>query len=591
MSTRFLIAPGLSSVLLLAGAVAAAAEPGGIPIKARASEISRQRKGPREQEIERRLRTPVTLNFKDAPLRQVLDHLRTCYHLNVYLDEPALAQDGIAPDSPISVTFDQISLRSALKLLLREVQLTYIIRDEVLVVTTPAHTMGPQQRATYQVADLVIPTSNAGDVSPVNPTAAQETTPAPSVTRQQVKTTEESLIRLITSTVEPGSWSDMGGPGTIEYFPLTMSLVINQTPEVQEQVIDLLAALRRLQDQQVAVEVRFVTISENFERVGVDFDLPGRPAVVFLNDAQVSRFMKAAQGDCRTNVMQAPKITTFNGQAANLDITDRQNYVTGVNQVEREGQVMCEPRTETFSTGLRLSVRPVISADRRAVSLTVSASLTNLDTPAVPLFPVEMPVPTREADGSPGRPVVFRQFIQQPKFTTLALDRTLKIPDGQTALLSGWTQERETRNEYGPPVLSKIPYVNRLFNNVGYARTREHCLVLVTPRIIVQEEEEVRQTGYSATPATKEDPVKQKAAELMKRFNTLFKEGKYHEAEVCATAAHVLAPQDPVAVAGIQAARKQGGSAPSAEKAPVSECPCLRKTHRRPREMQEGTPR
>ena len=42
----------------------------------------------------------------------------------------------------------------------------------------------------------------------------------------------------------------------------------------------------------------------------------------------------------------------------------------------------------------------------------------------------------------------------------------------------------EARNEYGPPVLSKIPYVNRLFRNVGYGRCAEHVLVLVTPRII-----------------------------------------------------------------------------------------------------------
>ena len=52
----------------------------------------------------------------------------------------------------------------------------------------------------------------------------------------------------------------MGGPGHIEYFPLAMALVINQTPDIQEQIAELLAALRRLQEQEVTIEVRFITL-------------------------------------------------------------------------------------------------------------------------------------------------------------------------------------------------------------------------------------------------------------------------------------------------------------------------------------------
>src|SRR5262249_50057270 len=74
--------------------------------------------------------------------------------------------------------------------------------------------------------------------------------------------------------IQPKSWSEMGGPGTIDYFPLTMSLVINQAPDIQEQITDLLAALRRLQDQEVSVEVRFITVAEDFfERIGVNFNM------------------------------------------------------------------------------------------------------------------------------------------------------------------------------------------------------------------------------------------------------------------------------------------------------------------------------
>ena len=66
----------------------------------------------------------------------------------------------------------------------------------------------------------------------------------------------------------------MGGQATIEYHPLTLSLVVNQTTDIQEQIQDLLNALRRLQDQEVSVEIRFISLSEDFfERIGVNFNL------------------------------------------------------------------------------------------------------------------------------------------------------------------------------------------------------------------------------------------------------------------------------------------------------------------------------
>ena len=42
---------------------------------------------------------------------------------------------------------------------------------------------------------------------------------------------------------EPATWSDKGGSGTIEYFPLGKSLVVKQTADVQEKIADLLCAL------------------------------------------------------------------------------------------------------------------------------------------------------------------------------------------------------------------------------------------------------------------------------------------------------------------------------------------------------------
>ena len=167
-------------------------------------------------------------------------------------------------------------------------------------------------RVTYQVADLVIPPpSEAVFHSGLK-------AGSPSVTQ------ESQLIQLVTGAVEPKSWSEKGGRGTIDYHPHTMGLVVNQTPEVQERVADLLNCLRRMQDTQVSLEVRFITADEDLvERLGLDgkdgVELKSAAqsesplSVTFLDDKKVQQVLEAVQEDRRANVMQTPKATAFAG--------------------------------------------------------------------------------------------------------------------------------------------------------------------------------------------------------------------------------------------------------------------------------------
>jgi general secretion pathway protein D len=318
------------------------------------------------------------------------------------------------------------------------------------------------------------------------------------------------LIKLIVHTVTPDSWQEKGGKGSIDYFPTTMSLVVHQTCEVHAQIAEMFKTMRQHQDVQVALEVRFVTVCEpTIERIGIDCECPnsgqpvascpkeGKPAddvtVTFLQDKQVLKLLESVQKDPRACIMQAPKLTTFNGQCASLNLTDQQSFVTGLQVMQIDGEVVCKPVNETITSGVRLNFQPVVSADRRSVRVSLNANLDGLGSPSADLIPIQIPVMPKCADGTPdqaGKPVMFTQYIQKPRLNKIAIDRTLCIPDGGTAVLSGWKHTRENRTECGTPVLSKIPYVNRLFKNVGCERVTEHLLVLVTPRIIVSAEEE-----------------------------------------------------------------------------------------------------
>ncbi|MFN9973297.1 MAG: hypothetical protein ACK58T_25765, partial [Phycisphaerae bacterium] len=54
------------------------------------------------------------------------------------------------------------------------------------------------------------------------------------------------------------------------------------------------------------------------------------------------------------------------------------------------------------------------------------------------------------------------------------------------------------RNMAGVPILNKIPYLSRLFQNSGVGRETESVMLMVTPRIIIQDEEEELIIGNAA---------------------------------------------------------------------------------------------
>ena len=380
---------------------------------------------------------------------------------------------------------------------------------------------------------------------------------------------EGLLIHLITNTIAPGSWEADGGEGRIQYFPLGHVMVVSQVQEVQEDVQALLNALRKLQDIQISIEMRVVSVSESFfEQIGLDFDVnirtnnnpnavnqllvgafsgpsqinrnlgvnnvisgqtspgqltpdlsipinstssqfsvppfggfPGTLAgdggislgLAFLSDIQVFMFLEAAQGDRRTHIMQAPKITVFNGQTANINVQDVMFFLTGVAVVQAGAQTFFVPQNNPFPIGVGMTVTPVVSADRRFVRVNLQPQLTNLVSPNIPLIPVQIPIPqlfdnTAGTGAIAGQPVIFQMFFQQPAFTTIQINTTVNVPDGGTVLLGGMKTLAEGRNEFGPPILSKIPYLSRLFRNTAFGRDTQSIMILVTPRIIINEE-------------------------------------------------------------------------------------------------------
>lgn len=569
-----------------------------------------------EREIKQKLSTPVDINYRNRPLAEVLQDLAAVTNVPIVMDGRALAEMRVDSSSPVTLELTKpLSLQSALNIILGEYELAYVIKNDVLNITSIESKRSDVYPKTYRVTDLVTPipnfsssyedglagalraahqmTSQQTDVQvvPVSMTdlgnrGANNATPQsmnPSMLGQYNSMGSQggfglgnppaggrggasladfsSLMTLIETTVVPDTWEALGGPSTMSPYAQNLSLVISTTSEVHDQIAELLESLRRLQNLQVTIEVRFITLSDSFfERIGVDFDvsfddnvnnappedsgpgvtigfngISGAPTSDFdiklnnnfgvqpafggidagagsnigfaiLSDIEAFFFLQAAQGDTRNNVLQAPKVTLFDGQLATISDVTQRPFVTSITPVVGDFAVAQQPVIVVLNEGTQLNVQAIVSDDKRFVRLTLVpffSQIGNVDT-----FTYEgrrrRTTTNQTIDPTTGEPVqddeeediVEGTTVQLPTFAFTSVSTTVSVPDGGTILLGGIKRLSEGRSERGIPVLSKIPYLSRLFRNVAIGRDARSLMLMVTPRIIIQEEEEIAQTGF-----------------------------------------------------------------------------------------------
>jgi hypothetical protein len=119
--------------------------------------VDLRKDSPSEQHIESELDTLTNLDFTEMPLGEAMAFVGTRHNFTVLLDKKALEEIPIAVDQPITAQLAGITLRSALKIMLEPLELTYVIEDEVMKITTIEQAGLKLQTRVYPVADLVIP--------------------------------------------------------------------------------------------------------------------------------------------------------------------------------------------------------------------------------------------------------------------------------------------------------------------------------------------------------------------------------------------------------------------------------------------------
>lgn len=184
--------------------------------------------------INKTLDEKTHLDFIETPLNEAVEYLIDLHGISIVLDERALEEVGIGDDVPITIEMEHASLRSALRHMLRELDLDFVVRDESLVITTPEVVENHQVVRVYDVRDL-LSLRDVRVVGPLDPAAE-------AIADERLTLDYDTLMHLIVALVEPHTWEEVGGPGSVT--PFRGMLIFSQTPAIHREVEGLLSALR-----------------------------------------------------------------------------------------------------------------------------------------------------------------------------------------------------------------------------------------------------------------------------------------------------------------------------------------------------------
>jgi general secretion pathway protein D len=191
-----------------------------------------------------------------------------------------------------------------------------------------------------------------------------------------------------------------------------------------------------------------------------------------LSDIEAFFFLQAAQSDTRNNILVAPRLTLFNGQPAHVISRNERTIIADVQPEFAAEFLNINPQTTGVTSGPMFKLTPVMSADRRFVQLDIR-----------PIVAAVGDADSIQVGGADRR-------LQFPVIQLTTVQTTVSVPDGGTVLLGGIKTVPGGTLQPGVPILNKLPYINRLFKNEATLKDTQSLMIMVTPRIVVQEEEE-----------------------------------------------------------------------------------------------------
>lgn len=378
-------------------------------------------------------RTPVSMTFTNANLRQVFESLKLASGLNYLFDK------DVPTEGRVTMSFTDKPVEDVLRLILATNQLSYRILDGDTLLIYPNT---PNKSADYR--EMVVRSFYLSNAD-VNKTAAM----IKGIAKAKDVHVDERLNLIVIRD-------------SAEIVRLAEKLIASADmvePEVMLELEVMEVNVNRL--QQIGIKWPDSVSASITGAAGVAGELTldevrhRRGLVTFnVGDPVISAQLRNQKGD--SNVLANPRVRVRNRQSAKILIGDKLPVIT----VTNTANVGTAESVSYIDVGLKLDIEPTISLDDD-VSMKVSLEVSNI-----------VDTITRSSG------------TQTYRLGTRNTSTVLRVHDGETNVLAGLIQKEDRRSNTGVPVLNELPLISKLFGNSTDSDSKTEIVLLITPHII-----------------------------------------------------------------------------------------------------------
>lgn len=380
------------------------------------------------------LRKPITLEFRDAPLRSVFELISKHTGLNFIFDR------DVKSDVKTTVFVKNTSIQDVIRFVLVTNQLEHKVLNETTLLIYPST---PVKIRDYR--ELVVKSFYLANAD--------------------VKHTA-NMIKALVKTKD------------IYVDEKLNLLIIRDTPEAIR-IAERLVANQDLAEPEVMLEVEVLEVGTTLlSELGIRWPdqisaslvgAAGTPGTITLPEWQNrnSSLVRLSVTDPflivnlknqsgRTNVLANPRIRVKNRDKAKVHIGDKVPVIT----TTAAGTGFVSESVNYLDVGLKLEVEPTVFLEDE-VGIKVGLEVSNI---------------VREITSKSGTLTY--------QVGTRNAATTLRLKDGETQVLAGLISDEDRRTASKVPLLGDLPVVGRLFSNNNDTANKTEIVLLITPRVV-----------------------------------------------------------------------------------------------------------
>lgn len=375
---------------------------------------------------------PVTLQFRDANLRMVMEAIAKTTGLNVMFDK------DVKNDLKVTIFVRDTPVEEAIDLILMQTQTTKRIMGENSILVYP-----DTEAKSRDYAELKIRRFSMTNADPKNVMA---------------------MIKTMTKTKD------------IFIDEKTNALVVRDTPQIIRMIEKLIVTMDQ-PEPEVMLEVDVMEVSRD-RLLALGIDLPtsfgastaqmSLDAFRNMSDANVTVSALAAgitakKTDSDINDLATPRIRVRNKEKAKFLVGDRLPVIsTAAVPSTTATSAVYNTSVQYVEVGIKIEVEPTIYADGEvAIRLVLEVSSNG----------------GQNAEAAKTGTIAYT-------ISTRSVSTVLRLKDGQTEIIGGLIQDQDRAAATKIPGLGDIPILGRLFGVQTDTKNKKEIIMSITPRII-----------------------------------------------------------------------------------------------------------